>query len=77
MIICSLAISLGTIVGGKRIIKSVGMDMVSSKSTKRSRQLLYHFHATVRQPYRHARFHRPLQHLGHHGRRCQQIVQAR
>ena len=28
MIICSLAISLGTIVGGKRIIKSVGMDMV-------------------------------------------------
>ena len=27
MIICSLAISLGTIVGGKRIIKSVGMDM--------------------------------------------------
>ncbi len=28
MITCSLAISLGTIVGGKRIIKSVGMDMV-------------------------------------------------
>ena len=28
MIICSAAISLGTIVGGKRIIKSVGMDMV-------------------------------------------------
>ncbi len=28
MIICSLAISLGTVVGGKRIIKSVGMDMV-------------------------------------------------
>lgn len=29
MIICSLAISLGTAVGGKRIIKSVAMDMVS------------------------------------------------
>ncbi len=28
MIVCSAAISLGTIVGGKRIIKSVGMDMV-------------------------------------------------
>ncbi|WP_296010135.1 inorganic phosphate transporter [uncultured Adlercreutzia sp.] len=28
MIICSLAISLGTLVGGKRIIKSVAMDMV-------------------------------------------------
>ena len=28
MIICSAAISLGTILGGKRIIKSVGMDMV-------------------------------------------------
>lgn len=28
MIICSAAISLGTAVGGKRIIKSVGMDMV-------------------------------------------------
>lgn len=28
MITCSLAISLGTVVGGKRIIKSVGMDMV-------------------------------------------------
>lgn len=28
MVICSLAISLGTVVGGKRIIKSVGMDMV-------------------------------------------------
>lgn len=31
MIICSLAISLGTAVGGKRIIKSVAMDMVSLK----------------------------------------------
>lgn len=29
MIICSLAISLGTAVGGKRIIKSVAMDMVT------------------------------------------------
>ena len=28
MITCSLAISAGTVVGGKRIIKSVGMDMV-------------------------------------------------
>ena len=28
MIICSLAISLGTAIGGKRIIKSVAMDMV-------------------------------------------------
>ena len=28
MILCSLAISLGTLVGGKRIIKSVAMDMV-------------------------------------------------
>ncbi len=28
MIICSLAISLGTFLGGKRIIKSVAMDMV-------------------------------------------------
>ena len=28
MITCSLAISLGTLVGGKRIIKSVAMDMV-------------------------------------------------
>ena len=28
MIVCSVAISLGTILGGKRIIKSVGMDMV-------------------------------------------------
>ena len=28
MVICSAAISLGTILGGKRIIKSVGMDMV-------------------------------------------------
>ena len=28
MIVCSLAISLGTAVGGKRIIKSVAMDMV-------------------------------------------------
>ena len=28
MIVCSAAISLGTVVGGKRIIKSVGMDMV-------------------------------------------------
>jgi inorganic phosphate transporter, PiT family len=28
MIICSLAISLGTLIGGKRIIKSVAMDMV-------------------------------------------------
>lgn len=28
MIVCSLAISLGTIAGGKKIIKSVGMDMV-------------------------------------------------
>lgn len=28
MIVCSLAISLGTLVGGKRIIKSVAMDMV-------------------------------------------------
>lgn len=28
MIICSAAISLGTAIGGKRIIKSVGMDMV-------------------------------------------------
>ncbi len=31
MITCSLAISLGTAVGGKRIIKSVAMDMVSLK----------------------------------------------
>ncbi len=29
MVTCSLAISLGTAVGGKRIIKSVAMDMVS------------------------------------------------
>lgn len=29
MITCSLAISLGTLIGGKRIIKSVAMDMVS------------------------------------------------
>lgn len=28
MILCSLAISLGTLIGGKRIIKSVAMDMV-------------------------------------------------
>ena len=28
MVVCSAAISLGTVVGGKRIIKSVGMDMV-------------------------------------------------
>ena len=28
MIICSAAMSLGTLLGGKRIIKSVGMDMV-------------------------------------------------
>lgn len=28
MIMCSLAISLGTLIGGKRIIKSVAMDMV-------------------------------------------------
>jgi PiT family inorganic phosphate transporter len=28
MIVCSLAISLGTFLGGKRIIKSVAMDMV-------------------------------------------------
>ena len=28
MIVCSLAISLGTLIGGKRIIKSVAMDMV-------------------------------------------------
>ena len=28
MIVCSAAISLGTVAGGKRIIKSVGMDMV-------------------------------------------------
>ena len=28
MILCSAAISLGTLAGGKRIIKSVGMDMV-------------------------------------------------
>ena len=28
MTVCSAAISLGTVVGGKRIIKSVGMDMV-------------------------------------------------
>lgn len=28
MIICSLAISFGTLIGGKRIIKSVAMDMV-------------------------------------------------
>lgn len=31
MILCSIAISLGTAVGGKRIIKSVAMDMVSLK----------------------------------------------
>lgn len=31
MILCSLAISLGTAVGGKRIIKSVAMDMVTLK----------------------------------------------
>ncbi len=29
MVICSLAMSLGTLLGGKRIIKSVAMDMVS------------------------------------------------
>lgn len=29
MIICSAAMSLGTLLGGKRIIKSVAMDMVS------------------------------------------------
>ncbi|MCI8366914.1 MAG: inorganic phosphate transporter [Eggerthellaceae bacterium] len=29
MILCSLAISLGTLLGGKRIIKSVAMDMVT------------------------------------------------
>lgn len=29
MITCSLAISLGTLIGGKRIIKSVAMDMVT------------------------------------------------
>ena len=29
MIICSLAISAGTAIGGKRIIKNVAMDMVS------------------------------------------------
>ncbi|NPD31189.1 inorganic phosphate transporter [Eggerthellaceae bacterium zg-1084] len=29
MVVCSLAISLGTFLGGKRIIKSVAMDMVS------------------------------------------------
>ena len=28
MILCSLAISFGTLIGGKRIIKSVAMDMV-------------------------------------------------
>lgn len=28
MIVCSLAMSLGTLIGGKRIIKSVAMDMV-------------------------------------------------
>ena len=28
MILCSLAISIGTLIGGKRIIKSVAMDMV-------------------------------------------------
>ena len=28
MIVCSLAISIGTLIGGKRIIKSVAMDMV-------------------------------------------------
>ena len=28
MIVCSLAISIGTAIGGKRIIKSVAMDMV-------------------------------------------------
>ena len=28
MILCSVAISLGTVIGGKRIIKSVAMDMV-------------------------------------------------
>lgn len=28
MVMCSLAISLGTLIGGKRIIKSVAMDMV-------------------------------------------------
>ena len=44
---------------------------------RRSRQLLHHLHAAVRQSYWHARFHRPLQHLGNHGRRRQQIIQTR
>ena len=64
MITCSLAISLGTIVGGKRIIKSVGMDMVKLEK--------YQGVAA----HRHARFHRPLQHLRHHGRGRKQVVQA-
>ncbi len=70
MIICSAAMSLGTLLGGKRIIKSVAMDMVSLEKYQGVGGLPLHGDHAVRGLHdRHARLHVPLLHRLHHGRR--------
>lgn len=78
MVICSAAISLGTILGGKRIIKSVGMDMVKlEKYQGCAAELLHDVYASGCESYRHAGVDGPLQHVCHYGRGRREIAQAR
>ena len=68
MLLCSIVMALGTSVGGEKIIKSVGMDMVKLEKYQGFSADL----SAVFQSFRHPGFHNTYQNQCHHGRRRSQ-----
>ena len=70
MLLCSIVMGLGTSVGGEKIIKSVGMDMVKLERyqlfCRPGRGLL----SAPLQRVRHPCIHHPHKDQRHHGRGC-------
>ncbi len=67
MLLCSVVMGVGTSVGGEKIIKSVGMDMVKLEKYQGFSALQLPVHP-ARHPHRHPGFHHACQDERHHGR---------
>ena len=69
MLLCSVVMALGTSVGGEKIIKSVGMDMVKLERYQGfSADLARRPLPALFQPVRYPRIHHPYENQRHHGR---------
>ena len=69
MLLCSVVMALGTSVGGEKIIKSVGMDMVKLERYQGfSADLAGRPLPALFQPVRYPRIHHPYENQRHHGR---------